>query len=275
MNRNDKLLIWPWNKLVKPQKPTGEIVELPDEVRGRHGVILGHPGMGKTRLIEWLLINDVIRRMEGYASRGWCFLDPHGDASDALISRIALLTQVYPELSRLVIVIDPTRFDWTVGFNPFEPISSDDKPERIARRFADAIISVFDDDPLLAVRLYRIVEYSALTLTLAGGFVSDIPRVLTDPAYRSERLARIHHEEARRFWEEEFPKYANAAIERSESTLNRIDRLVQDPDVRAVFAGRSTINFRQAMDEGCFIIIRCPRGKLTKDTSSLLLSVFT
>lgn len=64
-------------------------------------------------------------------------------------------------------------------------------------------------------------------------------------------------------------------MERAESSLNRIERLLQDPDIRALFAGRGTVNFRQLMDEGCFIVVRCPRGKLTNDTTSLALSLFT
>lgn len=64
-------------------------------------------------------------------------------------------------------------------------------------------------------------------------------------------------------------------MDRVESTLNRVERLMFDPDVRTMLAGSSTLNFRHAMDKGCFIVVRCPRGRLTKSTSSMLLSLFT
>lgn len=274
--RSNSFFSFVWNELRKLNEGAAATVALLDSVRGRHGVALGHPGMGKTRLIEWLLVSDVIRRTKGESERGWCFLDPHGDASDAIISRLSILSESYSPLRDLIVVIDPTRYDdWTVGFNPLEPIVPDDKPERIARRFADAVVSVFDDDPTVVVRMFRIIYNSALVLTLTGGFVSDIPRLLTDTAYRAEVRARVQHKEAKRFWEDEFPEKPSPAMERSESSLNRIERLLQDPDICALFAGRGTINFRQLMDEGYFVIVRCPRGKLTKDTTSLALSLFT
>lgn len=186
------------------------MVALHDNVRGRHGVGLGHPGQGKPRLIEWLLISDVIRRMKGESRHGWCFLDPHGDASDTIISRLSLLMEAYPPLRDLIVVVDPTRYTWGAGFNPFEPITPDDLPERIARRFADAVVTTFDDDPQQTVRLYRIIYNCVLLLTLTGGFVSDIPCLLTNTAYRSELLARVKHREVKRFWEDEFPEKQTA-----------------------------------------------------------------
>ena len=53
-----------------------------DEERRKHLYILGKTGMGKTTLLENMILQDI------YNGFGACFIDPHGDSSQYIVDRI-------------------------------------------------------------------------------------------------------------------------------------------------------------------------------------------
>src|SRR5579859_7794497 len=61
---------------------TGERVQIPKAARLQGLYIIGSPGMGKTGLIENLIVQDIEQGI------GVCLLDPHGDLTQAVISRV-------------------------------------------------------------------------------------------------------------------------------------------------------------------------------------------
>jgi DNA helicase HerA-like ATPase len=63
---------------------TGEIISIGDIERRSGLYILGVSGTGKTELIKRLILQDIEN------GHGVFFLDPHGDAVDALINRILM-----------------------------------------------------------------------------------------------------------------------------------------------------------------------------------------
>ena len=78
---------------------TGEGVPLMQADRRRHVYVIGMTGTGKTGLQINLMLGDLL------SGAGFCFLDPHGDAS----KHIASLTP--PERRQDVIYLDPSRPD--------------------------------------------------------------------------------------------------------------------------------------------------------------------
>jgi hypothetical protein len=260
---------WPWNQILStPPLIRKREVLLPDSVRARHSALFGSPGMGKSKLLQVTLIIDVIRRMFGLSSRGWCFFDPHGDTSDELISLLSLLALKFPQLYDRVVVIDLAIRDWVVVYNPLEARSSED-PRLKAHKLADIITTIYKDDPQVVVRLYRVAYYSFLTLSLARRTLLDLPELLTNRAFREEIVLSLPDPDVRRFWLSEFPKKdGSEASARVESTLNRLDRILQSP-VADMFDGHSRINCRELMDRGCFVIVRAPRGLIGDDAAYL------
>ncbi|MEK7458859.1 MAG: hypothetical protein AAB663_00455, partial [Patescibacteria group bacterium] len=50
--------------------------------RRRHMYVIGKTGMGKTTLLENMILADI------YAGHGCCYVDPHGDTAERLIDFI-------------------------------------------------------------------------------------------------------------------------------------------------------------------------------------------
>ncbi|MBI2633566.1 MAG: type IV secretion system DNA-binding domain-containing protein, partial [Parcubacteria group bacterium] len=81
--------------------------------RRRHMYLIGKTGMGKTTILENMMIQDIM------LGHGMAFVDPHGDTAEKLPSLI-------PE-SRLkdVIYFNPADLDYPIGLNIFEKMSNE------------------------------------------------------------------------------------------------------------------------------------------------------
>src|SRR3989344_7780986 len=83
------------------------------EDRRRHIYVLGKTGVGKSTLLENMVIDDI------RAGNGVAFLDPHGESAEKMLDFI-------PE-ERLddVIYFDPSDIKFPIAFNPLEQVSSE------------------------------------------------------------------------------------------------------------------------------------------------------
>ena len=94
--------------------------------RRRHVYIIGKTGMGKTTLMENMILSDI------YAGHGCCYVDPHGDTAEKLID--------YIPSWRLkdVVYFNPGDLDFPMGFNILEAVS-----ERHKHLVASGMMGVF------------------------------------------------------------------------------------------------------------------------------------
>ena len=81
----------------------------PDD-RRRHVYIIGKTGMGKTTMIENMIVQDI---QHGH---GVAFVDPHGDSIEKVLN--------YIPSSRIndVIYFNPSDLDFPIAFNPLESV---------------------------------------------------------------------------------------------------------------------------------------------------------
>ncbi|MEK7211879.1 MAG: DUF87 domain-containing protein, partial [Patescibacteria group bacterium] len=84
--------------------------------RRRHMYILGKTGMGKTNLMENMIIRDI------QAGHGCAYIDPHGDTAEKILDFIPS--------SRLndVVYFNPADLDYPFGFNVLESVDDAHKP---------------------------------------------------------------------------------------------------------------------------------------------------
>ena len=94
---------------------TGESVPLLQADRRRHIYIVGQTGTGKTGLLTNLMRADLL------GGAGFCFLDPHGDAS----KDIAAMTP--DERIDHVIYLDPSDPTHTFAYNPLSGVPLDER----------------------------------------------------------------------------------------------------------------------------------------------------
>jgi len=248
-------------------------VELPDSIRRKHIICYGETGAGKTTLLERLIWTDLVRRLTGKSQRGVAVVDVIGDLSRNFLARAALLRrQLTVEhrrlLDQILYIVEPKRPGWTVAYDPFE-VRPGESPESRADHLSAAVSVMYHDDPTLTVRQKRVIKHAALALIIRGKGLRDIPKFLTDSAYREEVVTSTRHPNLKQYWFGEFPTLERQILERVESTANRLD-LLFDEDIEEMLTGPSTIDFRKAMDDGAFIICRIPRHKLGEGAAYLL-----
>ena len=83
--------------------------------RRRHMYVVGKTGMGKTTLMENMVLNDI------YAGHGVGVVDPHGDFAEKIINYIP------PRRINDVVYFNPADIDFPVGFNIFETVRAEHK----------------------------------------------------------------------------------------------------------------------------------------------------
>ncbi|MFH1712027.1 MAG: hypothetical protein ABH846_02205, partial [Patescibacteria group bacterium] len=81
--------------------------------RRRHVYVMGKTGMGKTTLLENMILSDI------YAGHGCCYIDPHGDTAEKLIE--------YIPSWRIndVVYFNPADLEYPVGFNILEAVNDE------------------------------------------------------------------------------------------------------------------------------------------------------
>ena len=106
-------------------------IYLDDDNRRRHMYVIGQTGMGKSVFLENIAFQDMCD------GRGFAFIDPHGDAVEALLQRV-------PE-ERIddVIYFDPADIEHPVGMNMFE-YTSEDQKDFIVQEGISMLQSLFD-----------------------------------------------------------------------------------------------------------------------------------
>ncbi len=226
--------------------------------RQRHLYVIGKSGVGKSKLLE-LFINEDIADGHGVG-----VLDPHGDLIDNIMRRI-------PE-NRVkdVIYFDPSDTEFPVAFNPLEQVSPELKM-RVTIGFIEIFKKLFGSN--WTPRLEHVLRYTTLALLDSPNTtVLSILKMLTDKNYRQRIVARIEDSVVKNFWVNEFAgwseKFDNEAIM---PVLNKVGQFVSTALIRnMVGQPLNKLNIRKIMDDRQILLIKLSRGLLGDENSNLL-----
>ncbi len=234
-------------------------IQLSTKERSTHTYVIGQPGSGKSRAIESWVMQDI------QAGKGVGVIDPHGDLFNNLVARLAN----HPKVWERVVIFDPLDDKWVVGFNPLEAVNHLPQ-ERLAMYMTDIVIKVWKISPKDAPRMVWLLTNTFLALSDLGLTLLDLPRFLTDWDYREQQLPGISSIMVRNYFQNEFPQKPESALQWAAPILNKLGNLIFDTQIRTIFAGKSTINFRQVMDTEKILLIHLPKGIMGEELSSLL-----
>lgn len=240
-----------------------DLILLPIEARATHLHVIGQPGTGKSRELEFMIMQDIL------AGRGVGVVDPHGELYEHLVLRIAQLCQTRPSLAERVVLINPLEKRWTVAFNPLEAIQGYSS-ERLASFLSDVVIKIWQVDTASAPRMVRLLMHTFLALTELGLSLIDLQPFLVNTAWREQLLLKVRHPDVKRYFQYEFPKTGAGAHQWVTPVLNKLGALLFDPDLRLMFSGKSTIQFRRVLDEGLILLVNTSKGPLGVSNSALL-----
>jgi hypothetical protein len=226
--------------------------------RRRHIYIIGKTGVGKSTLLENMVISDI------RAGRGVAFFDPHGESADKLLDLI-------PE-ERLddVIYFDPSDLENPIAFNPMEKVDDD-----FRHLIASGIMGVFKKiwPDAWSARMEYILNNTVLALLeYPDSTILDIMKMFSDSDYRKKIVSNLKDPVIKSFWANEFAKYTQRLeTEALASIQNKVGQFISNPLIRNIMGQtRSSINMRDIMDSGKILIVNLSKGKIGEDNSRLL-----
>ena len=225
---------------------------LPDRHRCEHAVIVGKTGTGKTHLLESLAM-QLARKGEGFA-----FLDFHGDASTALISRLLEL----PNAEKRLVVLDPSHPTRSPGVNVLEA-GTEGQRFRKSSELASILRQRWGVDAF-GPRTEELLRNSLYTLASGGIPLTGLPRLLTDPEFRRSLVEVLANEDIRAYWIDRFEPLSEAMkASFREPLLNRTTGFLTEPAVRHLLGqASSTINIDDVIGQRQWLIVRLPKGQL-------------
>ncbi len=226
--------------------------------RRRHMYILGKSGMGKSTLLENMILQDI------YNGHGVCFMDPHGDSSETILDRIPSWRK------NDVIYFNPADMENPIGFNMLEAQRGEQ-----AFLIASGMMAVFGRiwAGMWSSRMEYILNNTLLALLdTPGNTLLGVVRMLTDKDFMTKIVNNCEDPMVRNFWIKEFgsfnDKYRTEAIA---PILNKIGQFFSTDLIRNILGQpKSTIDFREIMDNKKILIVNLSKGRIGEDNSTLL-----
>jgi hypothetical protein len=230
--------------------------------RRRHLYIIGKSGVGKTKLLELFLRQDITY------GHGLCLIDPHGDVIDAMLDYIP------KERIEDVCIIDPADIDFPASFNPLQNVDP-----MFKFQLTQGLIEVFQKQfgGNWTPRLEHVFRFTCLALldypyATMRGMIS----MLTDRNYRQKVVEYITDDMVKRFfaiefadWSEKFDTDAIIPL------VNKLGQFLSDPLLRNIFGQKENkINISKLMNDQKIILINLSKGRLGEENSSFLGSIF-
>src|SRR3989344_3247087 len=232
------------------------------EHRSTHFYVVGASGSGKTKFLETLAEQDIKN------GHGFGVIDAHGDLTEDLKGYLYLLKKDEPEFLReRVVLIDPTDPASTTCFNPLEKTEGI-TPAGIASELVEVFKKIWKDS--WGARMEDSLKNTIIALIENNLTLAEVRLFLTNLDVRRKILERVNHDVCREYFEQFNSLPRNKQNEWMESTLNKVDAFVFDPDIRQMLASpKSSFNLREIMDNGKILLVKLDKGRM-KGNADLL-----
>ena len=241
-------------------------IRMTDEDRRRHLYIIGQTGTGKSTLMKALLRQDIEN------GKGVCLVDPHGEFAEFVLSIVP------KERVDDVIYFDPGDIARPMGLNMLEidPTHPEQKTMVI-----DELFGIFEKLYDLKVSGGPMFEkyFKNSALLLLDDYENDIPtladisRVLTDDAYRADKLSRETNPLVKEFWEKEAQKAGGEAslANMAPYISSKVTAFIFNEFLRPIInQKKSAFNFREVMDQQKILVVNLSKGRIGDINANLL-----
>lgn len=240
-------------------------IRISDKDRCRHVYTIGQTGTGKSNFLQEMAKQDA------KSGKGFCFIDPHGDAIEDI------LTAIPKERAEDVIVFDPSDAERPFGLNmmEYDPAHPEQKTFVI-----NELIGIFDqlyDLKQTGGPMFEQYMRNAMLLVMedveTGSTLMEIPKVLADESFRKLKLSHCQNPVVVDFWTKEAEKAGGeAALANMVPYItSKLTTFISNDIMRPIIAQqKSTINFRDVMDNNKILLINLSKGKLGEINSRLL-----
>ncbi|MBI2480661.1 MAG: hypothetical protein HYV60_19160, partial [Planctomycetia bacterium] len=232
------------------------LVGIAPEDRRRHLYLVGKTGMGKTTLVQNMLVSD----ME--SGRGLCLIDPHGDLAESVAALVPR------HRTNDVILFDAGSREHVIGFNPLA-CTDESRIDQVTSGTVSAMKKLYDS---WGPRLEDTLRNAVFAIVERGGNLLTVMQLLGEKAYREQIVPLIRDPVVRSFWVHEFASWSdNYRTEAVAAIQNKLRPFVVNSTIRAIVTHPNpALDFRRIMDEGKVLIVNLSKGRLGEDNSTLL-----
>ncbi|OGM55007.1 hypothetical protein A3E15_02285 [Candidatus Woesebacteria bacterium RIFCSPHIGHO2_12_FULL_42_9] len=237
-------------------------VHMIEDDRRRHMYIIGKTGTGKTELLKDLIMQDI------RAGKGICYMDPHGDAIEQLLSMIP------PERAEDVIYFNPGDTTRPMGLNLLEAKTEDQK-HFVATSVINMMYKLFDPykTGIVGPRFEHAVRNAMLTaMAEPGSTFVEVMRILTDSGFVQDILPKVTDPIVRRYWTDQIAQTADFhKSEVLDYIVSKFGRFVTNKMIRNIIGqSQSSFSFREVMDNGKILLINLAKGEIGEENSNFL-----
>lgn len=241
------------------------IIRIKRDDRRRHMYIIGQTGTGKTTLLKNMIEQDIKN------GDGVCFLDPHGDVAQEVLSLIP------KERFDDVIYFYPGYTARPIGFNILE--YNKKRPEdktRIINMIIEIIGKLYNLELTGGPMFEQYLRNSLLLLMDNpdwGYTLLDVSRVLVDEEFREDLISKCTNYPVVEFWVKQ------ATLARRELALeemvtwitSKLNPFITNDFIRPIIAqSKSTINFEDIINNKKIFIANLSKGLLGETSCYLL-----
>ena len=236
--------------------------------RRRHMYVIGASGMGKSVFLKNIAYQDML------AGKGFCFIDPHGDVTEELLSMV-------PE-NRIddVIYFDPSDMEFPIGMNMLEAKTPEEK-DFIVQEGINMLYSLYDPGHtgIFGPRGEQMFRNAALLLMSdpKGATFLDIPSPFINADLVMDKLKYVTDRDLYDYWTKEFPasQKSNDAGEVITWFASKWSPFKQNTMMKRVLGQvKSGFNIREIMDQQKILLVNLSKGKLGELNSKLLGMIF-
>ena len=228
-------------------------------IRNRHCHIIGRTGVGKSRLVESFIVQDI------QSGLGGCCIDPHSSLIDGVL-RYLISAGVFTnsDVQDRIIYIQPTRKDYSI---PFNVLATPDEPYMVASAVIEAFKrtwSSLGDAP----NFTNVMRNSLLLLIKTNHTLIDFPRLFEDIDWRDNLLAQAADPNLTAFYHNRLDKWGRDGRIMLESSLNKVTEYLLNPYISVMLGQSETLDLKKIMDEGKVLLLDL--GQLDPETRRLL-----
>lgn len=236
--------------------------------RTTHIVVHGKTGSGKSSLLRYWATQDI------QANRGFVYFDFHGVDTEYFLRVVNTLERKERRhLSERLILIDPGDATSAIGINPLEQES----PDFVRIAEIANLLKLRWNLHHFGARTDELLRNALFTLVANHLTLVELTLLLTNAAVRAQCLKQVPNPDVRHYFQSRYDQ-ASEAMQATmrEPLLNKTSAFTADPKFRAIIGQeRSTISFRQAMDQGQWIIVNLNKGRLGEQAFTLGSLIFT
>ena len=240
---------------------------LSDEERSTHMHIMGSTGGGKSKLIEFMLRQDIERGV------GVCLIDPHGELYYDILRFI--IKECDDDIKQKVFLINPTAKEYFVSFNPLQMHRGDAGTH--AKRILSSLEKVwrtdFNEKPGIKKALKNVFK----TAIIRNLTMDEVAKLLYDENSRNDFARELEYNplnetELQNYWID-VVKNAKQHKPILDGAYTRLEDLIDTKSLKMMTLNEKSIDFNDVVNQDGIILVNLAESNSFDQKSALTLGV--